>query len=169
MSERLYYFKAGDGNEYGPISAEEVTAWQKQGRMNSESLVRYEDSNDWVPLVNMPELTSPTVSTPPVLVTQSIEPPTQQPVRYEEHRGTTILILGILSLMMCGFFTGIPAWIMGKGDLAKMDRGEMDPEGRSITMGGMVCGIITCVLSLLSIILLVAFIALGIGLESMGH
>ncbi len=99
MSERLYYFKAGDGNEYGPISAEEVTAWQKQGRMNSESLVRYEDSNDWVPLVNMPELTSPTVSTPPVLVTQSIEPPTQQPVRYEEHRGTTILILGILSLM----------------------------------------------------------------------
>ena len=50
-----------------------------------------------------------------------------------------------------------------------MDRGEMDPEGRSITMGGMVCGIITCVLSLLSIILLVAFIALGIGLESMGH
>ena len=24
MSERLYYFKAGDGNEYGPISAEEV-------------------------------------------------------------------------------------------------------------------------------------------------
>ena len=83
MSERLYYFKAGDGNEYGPISPEEVTAWQKQGRMNSESLVRYEDSNDWVPLVNMPELTSPTVSTPPVLVTQSIEPPTQQPVRYE--------------------------------------------------------------------------------------
>ena len=71
--------------------------------------------------------------------------------------------------MMCGFFTGIPAWIMVKGDLAKMDRGEMDPEGRSITMGGMVCGIKTCVLSLLSIILLFAFIALGIGLESMGH
>ena len=70
---------------------------------------------------------------------------------------------------MCGFFTGIPAWIMGKGDLAKMDRGEMDPEGRSITMGGMVCGITTCVLSLLLIILLVAFIALSISLESMGH
>tara|TARA_B100000945_G_scaffold295655_1_gene273338 strand:+ start:113 stop:220 length:108 start_codon:yes stop_codon:yes gene_type:complete len=31
MSERLYYFKAGDGNEYDPISPEEVTAWQKQG------------------------------------------------------------------------------------------------------------------------------------------
>ena len=58
MSERLYYFKAGDGNEYGPISAEEVCAWQMQGRMNSESLVRYEDSNDWVPLGRMPELAS---------------------------------------------------------------------------------------------------------------
>ena len=90
MSERLYYFKAGDGNEYGPISAQEVAAWQKQGRMNSESLVRYEDSNDWAPLVNMPELTSPTVSTPPVLVTQSIEPPTQQPVRYAYRTGCCV-------------------------------------------------------------------------------
>lgn len=37
----------------------------------------------------------------------------------EPHRGTLILVLGILSLTMCGLFTGIPAWIMGKNDLEK--------------------------------------------------
>ena len=36
----LYYFKAGDEREYGPISVDEIEDWKKQGRMNSESLVR---------------------------------------------------------------------------------------------------------------------------------
>ena len=84
----------------------------------------------------------------------------------EPHRGTLILVLGILSLVMCGFFTGIPAWIMGRNDLRKIKDGLMDPEGEATTKGGMICGIICCVISLLSIIGIVLLILLGIGLES---
>ena len=84
----------------------------------------------------------------------------------EPHRGTTILVLGILSLVMCGFFTGIPAWIMGRNDLEKIKAGQMDPEGEGPTKGGMICGIICCVISLLSIIGIVLLIILGVGLEA---
>ena len=74
----------------------------------------------------------------------------------EPHRGTLILVLGILSFVACGFFTGIPAWIMGKNDLAKIKAGQMDPEGEGITKGGMICGMINCILTL------VVFVGLGL-------
>ena len=51
----------------------------------------------------------------------------------EHHRGTLILVLGILSLVGCTFFTGIPAWIMGKGDLAKMKEDQMDSDEKAFT------------------------------------
>jgi len=72
-------------------------------------------------------------------------PPSQfgtAPGGLEPHRGTLILVLGILSLVLCSFFTGIPAWIMGKGDLAKIKEGMMDPEGEGSTKAGMICCII---------------------------
>jgi hypothetical protein len=39
------------------------------------------------------------------------------------HRGTLILILGILSFVACGIITGIPAWIMGSSDLKARSAG----------------------------------------------
>jgi hypothetical protein len=59
----------------------------------------------------------------------------------QPHRGTMILIFGILGLVVCMPF-GIVAWIMGSGDLKAMDAGRMDPEGRGITEAGKIIGII---------------------------
>lgn len=60
------------------------------------------------------------------------------------HRGTLILILGILGLVVCGPL-GIVAWVMGAGDLREMDAGNMDPAGRGQTNAGKICGIIATV------------------------
>ena len=49
------------------------------------------------------------------------------------HRGTLILVLGILSLVGCGIFTGIPAWIMGNNDMKEIRAGTMDPAGEQMT------------------------------------
>jgi predicted RNA-binding Zn-ribbon protein involved in translation (DUF1610 family) len=61
------------------------------------------------------------------------------------HRGTLILIFGILGFVL-GAFIGlgfsIAAWVMGQYDLRRMDAGEMDPAGRSLTQAGRICGII---------------------------
>ncbi|MCW5551728.1 MAG: DUF4190 domain-containing protein [Verrucomicrobiae bacterium] len=76
------------------------------------------------------------------------------------HRGTLILVLGILSLVICGFL-GIPAWIMGKNDLLEMDAGQMDPAGRSLTNAGRICGIIGCVLLVLGVVIAGLIFVLG--------
>ena len=83
----------------------------------------------------------------------------------EHHRGTLILVLGILSLVGCTFFTGIPAWIMGKGDLAKMKGDQMDSDGKVFTKAGMICGMVSCILSIITIVGLGLLMALGTAME----
>ena len=89
------------------------------------------------------------------------------PGAMEPHRGILILILGILSLVLCWFFTGIPAWIMGKSDLAKIEAGQMNPEGKGLTMEGMICGIICCVMTLISFGIIILFMILGGGIAAL--
>ncbi|MEO0649223.1 MAG: DUF4190 domain-containing protein [Planctomycetota bacterium] len=57
------------------------------------------------------------------------------------HRGTTILVLGILSLVCCGLI-GVAPWMMGKDDLEAMQSGQMDPEGKGLTEAGRIIGAI---------------------------
>lgn len=62
------------------------------------------------------------------------------------HRGTAILTLGILSLVICWPILGPIAWIMGNADLKEIRAGRMDPEGEGYTNAGRICGIVaTCV------------------------
>jgi hypothetical protein len=69
----------------------------------------------------------------------------------EPHRGTLILVLGILSLVLggllgVGFALGPIAWIMGNNDLAAIRAGRMDREGEGLTNAGRICGIISTIL-----------------------
>jgi len=95
------------------------------------------------------------------------EVPERRPRRrwVQPHRGTLILVLGILSLVMCGIFTGIPAWVMGNSDLAAMRRGEMDPSGEGTTQAGRICGMISCILWIAGCLIyaLIFVIAIGAG------
>jgi hypothetical protein len=63
---------------------------------------------------------------------------------YAPHRGSTILVLGILSLVLgiVGIVLGPMAWSMGNHDLQEMRAGRMDPEGEGTTNAGRICGII---------------------------
>jgi hypothetical protein len=86
------------------------------------------------------------------------------------HRGVLILILGILSFVLCGLFTAIPAWIMGSGDLKAMDAGQMDPSGRGLTQAGKICGIIATILSGLVLVgWLIFFVLLAGGAALSNH
>lgn len=60
-------------------------------------------------------------------------------------------MLGFLSMLCCvpcGFF----ALGMGGIDLAKMDRGDMNPKGRGLTIAGMVLGGIGLLIGFINII-----------------
>lgn len=75
------------------------------------------------------------------------------------HRGTLILVLGILSLVVCGPL-GIFAWIMGSGDLKEMGAGIMDSSGRGNTQAGKICGMIATILMLVG--LCIGFVVLAL-------
>ena len=79
----------------------------------------------------------------------------------QPHRGTLILVFGILGLVTC-FVFGIVAWIMGKGDLDKMADGTMDPSGESLTKAGVILGIVAACLNLI-FFLMAAMLVLGAG------
>ncbi|MHC4604678.1 MAG: hypothetical protein ACYS6W_15275, partial [Planctomycetota bacterium] len=61
-------------------------------------------------------------SHPPTVLTEA-QPVTQQPL--QPHRGSVVLVLGILGLVVC-FICGIIAWVMGNNDLRQIDTGIMD-------------------------------------------
>ena len=76
------------------------------------------------------------------------------------HRGTLILVLGILGLVVCGP-VGIAAWVMGANDLKEMEAGTMDPSGRGTTQAGKICGMIACILMILGVVIFGLLFALG--------
>jgi hypothetical protein len=72
-----------------------------------------------------------------------------------------ILVFGILGLIVC-FPFGIVAWVMGNTDLKAMDAGTMDPGGRGTTQAGKIIGIVTTILTVLSIIIGIFFFAVAL-------
>src|SRR6056297_725851 len=89
------------------------------------------------------------------------KPEYPQPAEYhEDHRGVTVLVLGILGLVCC-FILGIVAWVMGNSDLQKMDQGLMDPSGRDLTQAGKICGMISVILQIIGFVGYAVFGAFG--------
>lgn len=86
----------------------------------------------------------------------------------EPHRGSSVLILGIISLVLgvtwllalVGLGLGIAAWVMGHRDLRKIRERVMDPEGQGSTQAGWICGIIGTFLCGLGTLGCVAYIAM---------
>jgi hypothetical protein len=94
----------------------------------------------------------------------------------EPHRGTTVLTLGIISLVMvptlcCGTIgalsliigtsLGITAIALGRRDLRMMREGSMDPAGYGPTHAGYVCGIVGVCLNGLMLLLGVLVVVFG--------
>lgn len=92
-----------------------------------------------------------------------MEPQRVAPQPLKPHRGTVVLVLGILGIVPC-FICGIIAWVMGANDLREMDEGLMDPSGRGTTQAGKICGMIGAILAIVGIsIWLLMAILFGAG------
>jgi hypothetical protein len=85
-------------------------------------------------------------------------PPPGQPNYGGDHpQGTTILVLGILSLVVCSPL-GIAAWVMGKKALAEAT--AMGASNASTIKVGYILGIIaTCLMIVGAVALVIAIIA----------
>ena len=77
----------------------------------------------------------------------------------QPHRGTLILVLGILSLVVCSIM-GPFAWLMGSNDLKLIRSGQMDATGESTTQAGMICGIIGTVILAFQVLFFCLYVAI---------
>ena len=129
--------------QYGPVSLDKLRGWITEQRLGSNNLVWKEGMAEWLPASNVPELAA-SLGLQGVAVSPAITP---ENCNYSltPHRGTAVLVLGILGLVVC-FICGIIAWVMGKSDLEAMDAGTMDPSGRGTTQAGKICGMISVIL-----------------------
>ncbi|WP_435741506.1 DUF4190 domain-containing protein [Nocardioides sp. SYSU DS0663] len=84
----------------------------------------------------------------------------------EHPRGTTILILGILSIVCCGLFTGIPAIAMGRSATAEIDARPHEYSNAGTVKAGYICGIIGTALSVLGLLLWIVVAVLGVASSS---
>jgi hypothetical protein len=90
------------------------------------------------------------------------------PYGVREHpQGTTILVLGVLSLAVgmvtcgLGLFLGPVAWIMGNNALAEIDRNPAAYSNRGSVQAGRICGIVASCLLVVGLISIVPFIVLA--------
>jgi len=151
----MYRIIGADGNQYGPITADQVRQWIAEGRADSQTQVFIEGQTEWTTLGQIPEfaaaLTTP-AATPPATVSTSGVQPANNPL------AITGLILGILSVIGCcccyGLPFSIPGVIVSGIALAQLKRDTNQQGGKGLAIAGLV-------LSLVGIALGLALLALG--------
>ena len=58
----MYIIVGGDGNEYGPVSVEDIRQWIAEGRVNGQTRLRAADGSEWTTVGNLPEFTEALVA-----------------------------------------------------------------------------------------------------------
>ena len=76
-------------------------------------------------------------------------------------RAIAALVCMILSFVLCGIFTGIPAIILGKQEMDAIKRGEASRAGEGLAKAGFYGGIASTVLTCGGILLAIGMIGLG--------
>ncbi|CUR54055.1 conserved hypothetical protein [metagenome] len=87
-------------------------------------------------------------------------PPPQHP------SATTALILGILSFVLCGPITGIPAYIIGKRAEREIAASNGTMSGDGMAKAGWILGLISMILFGLGLLAFVVFFVMAVAFSS---
>lgn len=152
--------KTPDGLTFGPVPRSELDKWLAEGRITPQSQLQQEGTAHWLwagqvfPQLQPVAGHNPFGDSPAGPAANPYAPPTSGGAynwpttgyRFrEQHRGGTILAMGLVSIPCCEIIA-IVTIVMAIIDLQKMSNGTMDPSGRGLVIGGLVCAIIKLVL-----------------------
>ena len=100
----MYTIIGADGKQYGPVSADQLHQWIREGRVDGRTLVQGPGSTQWQPLANIPEL-MPATPPPP------LPPPAPQPPVSKLPGADKKIAAGILGVLLGSL--GIHKFILG--------------------------------------------------------
>jgi len=109
----MYRIIGKDGQQYGPVGAEQLRAWIAENRANAQTLVLAEGAQEWKPLGSLPELAAqlrppPTAPATPPTITP---PPTQASADAPVPRASNKIPAGICGILLGGL--GVHKFILG--------------------------------------------------------
>ncbi len=105
----MYKIIGADGQQYGPVNAEQVRRWLAEGRAAGHTLIQPEGAPDWKPLRELPEFAADFKAPPPPV---SSQPPSVHPVNPAlAAKASNKLAAGICGILLGGF--GIHKFILG--------------------------------------------------------
>lgn len=137
----------------GVFSEEEVREGLRTGRFVQGDIGWREGMANWQPLSQFPEFAAAGLEPPPTRTgTTAITTPTlPAATATTEPLAIWSFVLGVLSLLCCGFILGIPAVICGHLALSKLQR-EPHRQGKGFALAGVIIGYVAIALWLLYVV-----------------
>jgi len=149
----MYRIIGADGREYGPIPAETLRQWIREGRANAQTQAWAEGTAQWKPLAEQVEFAPLLARIPPPLAAAGAVPVTMVP--RTNSMALASLFMGILSLTcgMCCCY-GIPFNVLGiifaLVALAQISADPYGQQGRGLAVAGLVLCVLSLVLAALA-------------------
>jgi hypothetical protein len=146
----MYKIIGGDGNEYGPVSAEQLKAWIADGRASAQTRVQAEGQTEWKALAEYPELalllgTAETPGAPPAF--PAAAPHVSAPDALQQVQGPAT---GLIVTAALGFLAAIAGLLMNIFGVtmgaAGMQGSEEMPQWVNMMSGGL--GIVQSILAM---------------------
>jgi len=104
----MYRIVGKDGQQYGPVTAEQLRGWIAENRANAQTLAQADGTQEWKPLGSFPEFAAD-LKPPPVSATT---PPTiTPPPPAADPRASNKIPAGICGILLGGL--GVHKFILG--------------------------------------------------------
>jgi hypothetical protein len=141
----MYTIIGGDGQKYGPVSADELRRWIAEGRANSQTLAQGDDGV-WKPLASFAEFgtgrpdVSPPLPPPPITDAPVLSP---RPIAgtygpRTNSMAIAALVTSILGLVCCGPIFSTIGLILGIIAINQINRNAPLEGGKGLAIGAIV-------------------------------
>src|SRR5689334_2865109 len=132
--ESMYRIIGADGNQYGPISAEQLRQWLAEGRANAQTKVLAEGTTEWKSLSEFPEFFASAPGTGPAGTMPPPPPsmPTLQPLGSYPHSAAADQLngpaIGLIIVACLGFLAQVVSLVWRLGFAAITAAQSSQPE-----------------------------------------
>ena len=143
----MYKIIGADGNEYGPITAEQVRQWVAEGRLNGLSKIQVDGSGIWVQLRDMPEFAASLSPPPPAISLSAPRPPSAAGAPPNNPLAVWALGTGIASMACCFMpLLSVASIVLGAVAHSQINQNP-NQGGRGLATTGIVLGSISLFLA----------------------
>ena len=151
----MYKIVGADKKEYGPVTADQIIQWIKEGRANGQTIARFEDG-PWKPLSAFPEFVEvlgPAALTGPPPLAAGPPPPSSPPLSPNLATGASNnsmaiagLTCSLLGIVCCGPIFATLGLIFSCIGLAQINRKPQQYSGTGLAWAGIIIALVDYIL-----------------------